>query len=72
MPLKKEHSKKAISKNIAELVRAGKTKEQAAAISFKVARRSARAEGKGVAQVKSKNVGRRRVGKIMRGMRGKL
>lgn len=40
MPLRKGSSKKDISFNIAELIRSGRKKSQAVAISYDVARRS--------------------------------
>lgn len=39
MPLKKGKSKKVISENIAELIRAGKPRAQAVAIAFDVAKK---------------------------------
>ena len=42
MPLKKGHSKKVVSENIAELVRSGRDPKQAAAIAYDKARKSQR------------------------------
>jgi hypothetical protein len=42
MPLKKSASKEAFSWNIAELIRSGKPKKQAAAIAYDVQRKSKR------------------------------
>lgn len=50
MPLQKGKSKKAISANIAELIRSGRDKDQAVAIAMRVAgkaRRKAKARVKG-------------------------
>lgn len=46
MPLGKGYSKASVSKNIAELIKAGRKPKQAAAIAFSIARDSAKKAGK--------------------------
>jgi len=45
MPLAGGHSKKVISRNIAELIKSGKPKKQAIAIAFSAAKKSMQGEG---------------------------
>jgi len=46
MPLKKGTSKETLSKNIAELVKSGRDKKQAAAIAYSVKRKAEKERGK--------------------------
>lgn len=54
MPLIKSKSRKAMSQNIKTEMKAGKPQKQAVAIAYDVARKVAKASGKGIASIGKK------------------